>query len=341
MKAITPVVTLILLIIIIISVTTLSMTIFFSSVKSTGIAAQQQITITSSRLANCLRLDNIKGNDLFIRNCGSNDFNGSMRVYVNNTQSCVSTNMQNYTIDLNVSIPKNAIQHVNIGCCVPEGTSNVRITTSGFVTMAGRIEDYRFSQQLFFDWEETEVVNISRPYFKDHAFCSGPQDCTIPEANRSLLVANVSIIAEQLAWNATNNTQDSWYHQCDDEQFCDNSSIKLYRTRFYYNPAAFHDREVWFVDNANFGGCTLGGKKGIIVNEDIYFILNNNLVGWGGRTYFSPFVNYDAGGGPWCIPPIEASDPAFAQECGMNNITVAVENIVETGRLGEFYLDAG
>ena len=79
--------------------------------------------------------------------------------------------------------------------------------------------------------------------------------------------------------------------------------------------------------------------EGIKINENMYILINNRLVGWGGSSYGSPvFFHTEAQETIWCIWPILTSNPEFAQECGMNNITIATEDFRRAGGIYNFYL---
>ncbi|MFC2143396.1 hypothetical protein ACFLQN_03285 [Candidatus Aenigmatarchaeota archaeon] len=326
---------------------------------------EEQSIETEERLGRCLRVDNIDDNEIYIRNCGDEVFEDDVRVYVNEEVSCISTG-SDYGNDANLDVAPNEIKKVNVGCCIPEGNSPIKIASNKWFPMEDEIEDFDVAQLEFFGWETSNdymkgecIMGHSWNCFPDGQ--SGYPDYDVLVGNACELTPdNLLGVTQQLINESTNQTENGTFYPSEPPWtwamrpvWCDRSRqhnsgppqtgdcgqclLRVAKVKFYYNPGSFPGGEVWLVGNSDQCIWTEGEETlhGIEINDNMYMLLNGNFLLFGGVAYSEHRL--------WeaeeyrCINPIELSSTGFLEDCAENNITMIFEDYRGDGYVEDFY----
>jgi len=344
MKGISAAILIVLILLFTVSIAALSYEIAVSMVTITTQKTGEQTQFIIQRLLPTLVIETITNDKIYVRNIGTQKFNGSLSIYINGSMSCEKeTGTENqYSNVIFLEIEPKSVASIEVGCCINRGISEVRIN-SGTQTIVSRVNTFDNSQELFRDWERIAGDDDSSCFCLDFGACNPSYRCTLN--NIAGLEQRIQSISDLGGWYLepppyTWNISKVGGNLCCRCGWC---FTMLARSKFFYNPNNFQDKDIWLVGDSP--ECQKSGVNGIYINDNMYVMLNNHILFWNGTSYGAVNTGQMEESKQWCIPPVDLSGSTFSQDCEWNNVTVGFEDycqvsVDEAGGIYGMYLQA-
>jgi len=105
----------------------------------------------------------------------------------------------------------------------------------------------------------------------------------------------------------------------------------LANVKFFYNSGALSGKKVWLSGDAEEEECKTGEVSGIYLNDNMYVVLNQNLLVWNGTSYGGISLGGPIESKQWCIKPIDLTGTAFSLDCNWNDVLIYFEDYCQSG----------
>ncbi len=294
-----------------------------------------------------LVIDNIYKENVYIRNTGTDEFNGTVVLYLNGNPTCSRSDSGPFQFEVSLDLKPNEVKKVEIGCCISKGTNEITITAKN-QRVFGTIVNFDVSQQTFRDWERTAGNDSAECLVLNYASCSSGDyhDCVINQVteleNYIMDLANSETwYAEEppYTWQIENVTGDGLCCTCG------HCFVMLARAKFFYNSGVLKGKHIWLSGDANETPCKIGNINGIYINDNMYVFLNGHLLVYNGTSYGGIHLTGplpDGSSRPeskdWCIKPVDLTGTPFSENCKWNDVLIAFEDYCQvTDEAGGVY----
>ena len=317
------------------------------AVSITNIATEkagEQTQYITQKTLTLLTIENIAEDKIYIINVGTQKFNDSLTIYINNSMACEKETGTggSFSNTVFLEIEPNRVKSIEIGCCINEGISEVKVN-SGMQTIVSKVNTFYNSQELFRDWERIAGDDDSSCFCLDYGTCNPSYRCTLN--NIVGLEQRIESISNLGGWY-TEPPPYRWNISKVGGNLCCRCGwcfIMLAKSKFFYNPNNFQNKDIWLAGDSP--ECQKSGVNGIYINDNMYVMLNNHILFWNGTSYGAVNTGQAEESKQWCIPPVNLSGSTFSEECEWNNITVGFEDYcqvsqVEAGGVYGMYLEA-
>jgi hypothetical protein len=337
MKGVSSVVLIILLLLITIALVATAYLMSSVMVTSSLQQASERSKSITAGLNTRLTIEDVTTDKIFVRNIGSEYFNGTLIVYINKGTACArqggTTDTYKYTVK--ALIQPQEVFPIEIGCCINEGVVEFHLTSGGQV-LASKIKDVDASQVQFYDWENATANGNSPCFCLNYGACDANYKCTLNNVNG--LENTIKSMSQASSWYL-NQPPYLWsiIPPCCK---CSQCFTMLARSKFFYNSNSFAGKSIWLAGDANFPACQISGVNGIYINDNMYVLLNDQLIRWNGTSYGGIWTGSAEESKQWCIPPVDLSGSTFSKDCDWNNVTIAFEDYCGAGGVYGMYLKA-